>query len=77
VYDDIIDHSYDNIKDPDLRLNTMISTLKIFLDANSLSTLTNLRSELWLRINKNVDLLVELSKQQPTKFYNKLLELSK
>jgi hypothetical protein len=77
VYDDIIDHSYDNIKDPDLRLNTMISTLKIFLDANSLSTLTNLRSELWLRINKNVELLVKLSEQHPTKFHNKLLELSK
>ena len=77
VYDDIIDHSYDSIKDPNLRLSTVVSTLKTFLDANNLSTLTNLRSKLWPRINKNVDLLVTLSKQHPTKFYNKLLELSK
>jgi len=38
--------------------------------------MNNLRKQLWSRINKNVDLLVELNMQHPQKMKNYLMELS-
>jgi len=76
VYDDIIDHSYDTIQDPNVRLNTVVGTLKDFIDNHTLNDMNNLRKQLWSRINKNVDLLVELNMQHPQKMRNYLMELS-
>lgn len=76
VYDDIIDHSYDNIQDPDVRLNTVVDTLKNFIDNHTLSDMNNLRKQLWSRINKNVELLIELNKEHPKKMYNHLMKLT-
>jgi len=76
VYDDIIDHSYDTIQDPNVRLNTVVGTLKDFISKHTLNDMNNLRKQLWSRINKNVDLLVELNMQHPQKMKNYLMELS-
>jgi len=76
VYDDIIDHNYDTIQDPDVRLDAVINELKNITTKYNLDQMRNLRKQLWSRINKNVNLLVDLSKQQPQKMKNYLMELS-
>ena len=77
VYDDIIDHSYDSVVDPNERLDTVVAVLKNFIEQHTLNDMNNLRKQLWPRINKNVELLVKLSNEHHIKMSNKLLELSK
>ena len=77
LYDDVIDHSYDTIQDSDIRLDTVINEIKRMTTKYNLDQMHDLRKQLWLRINKNVDLLVQMNRQHPLKFRNKMMELIK
>ena len=73
LYDDVIDHSYDNIVNEEQRLQKVISTLDNLISNNDV---LNLRKRLWNRIEKNLNHLIDLSKQHATKFENYIIELS-
>lgn len=58
VFDDIIDHSYDEISDPDLRLNAVTDQIKEIDQKYSVIQLARLREDLFLRLQYNYDLAV-------------------
>jgi len=77
VFDDVIDHSYDTIVDPDKRMKKMISVLQTFISNNTLNDINTLRKSLWERINDNVNLLYKLNEQHPYTKQKYMLELIK
>ena len=75
VFDDIINHSYDNILDENTRMLMVVDELKRLCTTYPISTLMELRGSLWKRISKNTSLLNELVKTHHINKHNLLLEL--
>jgi len=75
VFDDIIDHSYDTINDSETRMQTMVVELKKITEKYNIDEMTDLRKELWPRINKNVELVHYYNKRHNTtmmEYFSKL-----
>jgi len=77
VFDDIIDHSYDEINDPNTRMKKMINVLQTFISNNTLDDINTLRRKMWKRLNNNTKLLFKLNAEHPYKKHQYMLELSK
>jgi|APSaa5957512493_1039668.scaffolds.fasta_scaffold23003_3 hypothetical protein len=77
TFDDIIDHSYDNITSSEVRMSKIVSTMKYFVNNYTLEQANNLRINLWSRLNNNVLLLDKLSRVHHKKKQQLLLELAK
>jgi hypothetical protein len=76
VYDDVIDHSYDNIIDPDIRMQQVVEILQDFVIRHSISDMQNLRKQLWTRMLDNIALMRNLKKSNIKKEQRFLTELS-
>jgi hypothetical protein len=58
TFDDIIDHGYDRIEDPDQRLDTVMSLVREIDHRYSIRQLARLREEMFLRLQFNYDLAI-------------------
>jgi len=58
TFDDIIDHRYDSIEDPDQRLDTVMSVVRDIDHRYSIQQLARLREEMFLRLQYNYDLAI-------------------
>ena len=78
LFDDIIDHSYDNIQDPEIRMNSVVAEAHKFCTQD----LILLRTRHWNRLEYNAQLVQKITKTAFTtqktkaeKIENELLEL--
>lgn len=60
VFDDIINHSYDYEEDETVRMKMVVDELRTFLNNYTYDVMNSLRTQLWNRINKNMELLTKL-----------------
>ena len=56
VFDDIIDHSYDNVKDPEKRINVIMKEIKRLLTLDT----RQIRLNILDRLQKNADIVDEI-----------------
>ena len=77
VYDDVINHEYDNEQNPTLRMEKVVTVLQDFINIYDLDGMKEWRRGLQVRINKNVELLFTLSKQHASTRHNIITELIK
>ena len=75
VYDDIINHSYDDTQDPYARMKSVSNELHRIVNLYSIRDLQKLRNTLWPRIIANVDLLRELTDKRDLKLRQLMWEL--
>jgi hypothetical protein len=61
LFDDLIDQSYDDEKDPLIRIEKYVTSLEQFVNAHPTSTLQSLKESLIPRFRRNVELLTKLS----------------
>lgn len=70
LFDDIIDHSYDSMKNPHMRRIKIMSIVSKFLkDYPTLESVQNLRKALWPRIVNNNRLLAQLNEERANDFW--------
>jgi len=77
VFDDIIDHSYDQIDNETARMTAVVNELKRFCNNYSINEIRKLRTNLWERISSNNKLLNNLLFKHPQLKRNCILELIK
>lgn len=75
VFDDIIDHSYDALNNPEERMNAVVKEIQRLCEQYSIEKTQQLRNKLWPRISKNVKLLRELDKTHAIKKRKLIMEL--
>jgi hypothetical protein len=78
LFDDLIDQSYDNEKDPLIRIEKYVTSLEQFVNTHPTSTLQSLKDSLMPRFKFNVELLTKLSHSgqvhpEITKFLDRIL----
>ena len=61
LFDDIVDHSYDTITDPVLRMNFVVDQVKQLDSRYSLPDCQSLRIEMWNRLQENYNKLDQLT----------------
>jgi len=76
MFDDIIDHSYDEITNPQTRLINVINILDKITKQYSIGDMNSLRKSIWPRLNSNANLLFEISNNYFKKYQEVLTELS-
>lgn len=75
VFDDIINHSYDNEQSEDKRLSMVVNELNSFCNRYPIYELNNMRNRLWERITNNSNLLTELTMKHAVRKHKHILEL--
>jgi len=75
VFDDIVDHSYDNIINEDERRIQLLNEIKRICKKYTIDDLNILRKELWPRISNNMMLLSTYEREHPMTKNSLLIKL--
>lgn len=76
VFDDIIDHSYDDIDNEEERQTQVINELKKLCGRYPIESIDNFRRTLWGRISNNMSLLTEMEKTHSSDKHELLMKLT-
>jgi hypothetical protein len=75
VFDDIIDHGYDDMYDENIRMEMIVGELERLCNDYSIHDMNVLRGNLWNRISKNTQLLNNLVSMHRLRKHELVLEL--
>jgi len=75
VFDDIIDHGYDDMYDENVRMEMIVGELERLCNEYSIHDMNVLRGNLWNRISKNTQLLNNLVSMHRLRKHELVLEL--